>query len=1534
MNCILALVSFLLLIFLEVAQSCPPICKYCSTGLAECEHVSSLQEVLPGLPNSTEKILLRHGNLSKILPLSFQNFPRLHLLSITGFLFSSLPNLTFGAKDVSSLRSLDLSSNCLLSCGIEPLAFSGLGILEELILTNNALDTLKSSWFLEMTLLTKLLLSDNKITYLPPRTFENLTKLNELIVSSNFIQYLSMDTFYGLASLTKLDLSSNEILFISNDVFQPLQALTHLWLFKNKLTALASIPDSLTSLSLNENPWICDCPLVSSMQLLKDKVQTPSGLVCNSPPSLRGRRMLSVGPEVCAYPTHAGNLPQESTSKLNSLYGFTGGLFFSFIMCLIVYFITKHWKYSRVTNQAEDGPVLQKDSVKEFPRNVTDAPSVSPLPHNCVIKANRTRGFQKESEADPIEKALCDHLKNMFQSSREHSGTSSPVKMPGVALLPTHSPTSKQIMTICKDGMEIGRLTEHPDKATSPALPQVGNKNVERAAEIPRCVSAPGLFPNVEKQPSPKRDPGLHFSSSSHEKTIPMREWMENGEPALVKYFETQWEERALSPITWLSGSQCSRTLVNVVSPAGSATHIQTGRDRIHTTSNKRSKSWSPFHFNIFSHLTEAHGDGASRRNAENGFEANLVHSRRDKDCETLCQEHFIKSESTDTTEDRSKDKGIKEPDLQKDIYLKNCCIAQSESNYQRETTNTGDVNLTPEPEAPANSPLSDLASPREHAGASNPDNKGIKPAAEGKLVSPFLGKEGIHPPSFCNNDGLGEERPSCRTPRSEKPDKESSLKNNKLTKERFWKYHTNCCNEFQPCPIAQKVLKELKTTLLTSREQLDLSTQAPPSDMDLLKEQEVTTTCLVQCINSETPLTNKWEKGHYSTLPDVHASFAPDGICHQELPGDDSKISCGLPQTITLQLGQQTSISHQEAGAECQSLCKAIVEPISEFQESTEKCIVKVQSRMVDSLEQLPLRNASVGANDLPSRRCENTHNEHVAQNWKSLDAETDSDALTQTYNTINEHLAGGEEGYVPASPSILDRELCHVKSLQLSAMASVYTCLPLSADESTPDPDSLTSSLNISKVSLLDIHEVERKSVADRKSNRYLSNAVISVQKTQISPSEEESVGRLRDESADAEFMLNENEGAQFNIDEEKTKAFQSDCTEHNSYELVTVVSSNDTDDQKNIRELLAPSDILRIENNTWHNTDNNPSRSCLENARSSIAADRNECDDVGCKKETGHEYLYQPAASKGCRSSTNPSLTIYESQAEEISVAGYDATVSHSGHASRNTGIQQFACNKKDKCQLQNIQVNPKMENEPDMKYSNSKYHMLVAGNTDAKLCVAGDDPSAGPYLESRQPLEIGLRSKTICLPEQSHRSLLPQGSALSDPWKKELAQNWSESLSAKQLKKTYCSVFRLPTEGSSFGKLCQNVDCTNEPPDLSKGTSSTTSLTPNPCLLGQETEMHANGESWAFNPQLMDKATYLSCLYNPKAPRKQANERSVLSNLRYCKISAKVSFGAEEEEGRSLSQKKENDPDQLTSDHQYKPPAKKVVPTDSD
>ncbi|XP_063172528.1 reticulon-4 receptor-like 2 [Candoia aspera] len=289
---IAALVA-LMFLSLGTVLPCPPICQICSVYAVECEEVSSLEDVLTTLPSSTQQILLRQGNLSEIPPLAFSNFTNLHLLSITGFLVSSLADLTFFIPYVNYLKILDLSNNQLLSCTIESLAFSGLLYLEELILTNNSLDILRRTWFLEMPGLNKLFLAINRITYLPPRTFENLNKLDELVVSSNMIQYLPMDAFFGLLSLTKLDLSSNKILFINHEAFQPLQALKYLLLFQNRLTTLPGLPNSITFLFIHRNPWVCDCQLIHSMELMQAKIQLPAAVTCKRPPFLAGHQVSS-----------------------------------------------------------------------------------------------------------------------------------------------------------------------------------------------------------------------------------------------------------------------------------------------------------------------------------------------------------------------------------------------------------------------------------------------------------------------------------------------------------------------------------------------------------------------------------------------------------------------------------------------------------------------------------------------------------------------------------------------------------------------------------------------------------------------------------------------------------------------------------------------------------------------------------------------------------------------------------------------------------------------------------------------------------------------------------------------------------------------------------------------------------------------------------------------------------------------------------------------------------------------------------------
>uniref|UniRef100_A0A8C4XB50 Uncharacterized protein n=1 Tax=Erpetoichthys calabaricus TaxID=27687 RepID=A0A8C4XB50_ERPCA len=59
------------------------------------------------------------------------------------------------------------------------------------------------------------------------------------------------------------------------------------------------------------------------------------------------------------------------------------------------------------------------------------------------------------------------------------------------------------------------------------------------------------------------------------------------------------------------------------------------------------------------------------------------------------------------------------------------------------------------------------------------------------------------------------------------------------LTRERFWKYHTNCCDEYRPCPTARKVIKRLRNAKVIVSEGADDITR-PPCDLELLKNNEV----------------------------------------------------------------------------------------------------------------------------------------------------------------------------------------------------------------------------------------------------------------------------------------------------------------------------------------------------------------------------------------------------------------------------------------------------------------------------------------------------------------------------------------------------------------------------------------------------------------------------------------------------------------------------------------------------------------------
>ncbi|XP_056397272.1 uncharacterized protein LOC130291873 isoform X2 [Hyla sarda] len=68
------------------------------------------------------------------------------------------------------------------------------------------------------------------------------------------------------------------------------------------------------------------------------------------------------------------------------------------------------------------------------------------------------------------------------------------------------------------------------------------------------------------------------------------------------------------------------------------------------------------------------------------------------------------------------------------------------------------------------------------------------------------------------------------------KPKERSSVSHEKLAREKLWKYHKNCCSEFEPCQTASNVLRRLKTPEKGEQKTTEV-TQEPPSDEDLLQE-------------------------------------------------------------------------------------------------------------------------------------------------------------------------------------------------------------------------------------------------------------------------------------------------------------------------------------------------------------------------------------------------------------------------------------------------------------------------------------------------------------------------------------------------------------------------------------------------------------------------------------------------------------------------------------------------------------------------
>uniref|UniRef100_A0A4X1UQT9 Leucine-rich repeat-containing protein 24 n=1 Tax=Sus scrofa TaxID=9823 RepID=A0A4X1UQT9_PIG len=253
-----ALLLLSLLCLPRCAVGCPAACR-CYSATVECGALR-LRVIPPGIPPGTQTLFLQDNSIARLEP---------------GVL-----------APLASLRRLYLHNNSLRA--LEPGAFRAQSRLLELALTGNRLRGLRVGAFSGLAQLRVLYLAGNQLVQLLDFTFLHLQRLQELHLQENSIELLEDQALAGLSSLALLDLSRNQLGTISREALQPLA--------------------SLQVLRLTENPWRCDCRLLS----FRDKKIT-----CAEPPRLALQNLLDVsGSSLICIPPSVHVEPLEVTANL------------------------------------------------------------------------------------------------------------------------------------------------------------------------------------------------------------------------------------------------------------------------------------------------------------------------------------------------------------------------------------------------------------------------------------------------------------------------------------------------------------------------------------------------------------------------------------------------------------------------------------------------------------------------------------------------------------------------------------------------------------------------------------------------------------------------------------------------------------------------------------------------------------------------------------------------------------------------------------------------------------------------------------------------------------------------------------------------------------------------------------------------------------------------------------------------------------------------------------------------------------------